>query len=107
MDYKKFAEEVCSGVEDLCVGTQVQYGTELKDATRDFLESSMPRIKDWKEACDAGKMSREDFDLALKGRLNVFGLGGLAEIAEIREELMDFKEKLHGLIVNVLFGNLK
>jgi hypothetical protein len=104
MDYAKFVEGICGGVEGIGVGTLSQYGTQVLRGVQEFLDESEPRIEAWEEAYDAGKMTKDDCALAIKGRLAVSALAGLTQVAEIQQELVDFKEKLYGLIGDALFG---
>jgi hypothetical protein len=104
MDYAKFVEGICGGVEGLCGVTLSQYGTQVLQGVREFFDESKPRIEAWKADYDAGKMSKDDCAMAIKGRLAVASLAGLSQIAELQQELVDFKAKLYDLIGDALFG---
>jgi hypothetical protein len=104
MDYGKMIQEACGAVRDLCAGRLARYARGAEADVREYLEASKPLIVNWTADFATGKMKRDEYELALRGRLDVAKMAALKQAGMAAKDFADLRNKIVQVVAGILLA---
>jgi hypothetical protein len=98
-DFNAFLAELRGKIPALATGALKDFGEQLKKDTEDFIKDSEADLKSWTLMLGMGQMSREAFELAVKGRAQIARMVAIKQSVMAQAEVDRARETIKNAVV--------
>jgi hypothetical protein len=106
MDWENFVDSVCNNIGPALVGGLSKFKGSLERDTREFLEKSKDDIESWTTALANGKLSKNDYETLMQGKIDVAKMIYLKNKGIGKIEIEKFTSVVIKTVINSAFGLL-
>jgi hypothetical protein len=106
MDWGKFVDSVCNNIGPTLGGSLSKFKGDLEKDTKEFLEESKYDIETWTTALANGKLSKNEYETLMQGKLAVAKMIYLKNKGIGKIEIEKFTSAVIKTVINSAFGLL-
>jgi hypothetical protein len=106
MDWGKFVDSVCKNIGPALVGDFSKFKGSLEKDTKEFLEKSKDDIESWTTALANGKLSKNNYETLMQGKIDVAKMIYLKNKGIGKIEIEKFTSVVIKTVINSAFGLL-